>query len=270
MKKYTFLIIFLIGVFLFPNTLMGYMSCGCTPILTTCSPYCCNDGAYCGPFGDSCTYGCCGSNCDCGINDFLDNYCEGTRENKCYCTSPSSGVCYHASLDGCVDADYWVAGADCENPEINCSICGYDPIGSYFISNNICNYGCISDCTITGWERNSCLEKSLGSCCDCTEDGVFPIIGNCPLQYCGGGEGDCICQGCNLETTGDQILDFVCDLEGDHHLQNGSLTIASNGGIIMFANSTFTFDQGHSINLYGSGGYILMSEENVSIIKNKL
>lgn len=241
------------------------MHCGCMPYLT-CSPYCCNDGAYCGLGGEQCKYGCCGANCDCLVNERLDWYC-GQETNSCSCVSLND-VCYYASTSGCAGADHWLSGAECGSG--TCNICGYQPVASYYTSNNTCSFGCNFECkTGVGWEEQGCSSScSLGGCCQCAENGCVPGPDEfCPLQYCGGKPEDpCACQGCNLNQLGSQILDFNCELSGTHRLSEGDLTIANGGSITMLANSIFQFDNGKKI-IMQENAYIIMSNFNVKIEK---
>jgi len=74
---------------------------------------------------------------------------------------------------------------------------------------------------------------------------------------CSGAGCDC-CTGCNLNRTGDYMIDFPCVLDGANYLQTGNLSIVTGGSIQMNPSSSFRFNPGKQINLQGNS-YIIIS-----------
>lgn len=113
-----------------------------------------------------------------------------------------------------------------------------------------CDKRCDASHNCNYWIDSSCVDHCTNSSQDCDETGV-DSGGSCS---------------CNLNKTGNQIIDYGCVLDGAHYLQGGNLTITTGGYIQMNPNSSFTFDSGYEIRIEGDG-YIMKSETKTIIQK---
>jgi hypothetical protein len=148
-----------------------------------------------------------------------------------------------ASGQSCVFDSECCSGLSCPGGHIGtCSgaSCLYQ--GEYCNDNSECCSG-------------TCYSVCWGITCLMGEESCYSNDECCSGSCNGYSVGICIPinEGCNLNRTGDYVINYNCVLTGSHHISNGNLTVTSGGNIQMDPNSSLTFDAGKTIIIEGTG-----------------